>query len=604
MPAKFYPHLLTSVCLSLAEFVSNLSRTCDFWLRATGIYGAYKVTQIRGGLMKLTGSDDKVIQEEVWDKQHAWAGDQMYKMCIDLRGFYLKAGQFIGSRGDFMPEQICRKLALLCDKVPPMPIEQARAAIQRELGIQRLEDVFEWIDLEEPLGSASIAQVHKAKLRRFTNAELSQSRRTAYSSNSLRDHVMQAGEDVWAVSNLSGTSYKELQQLNKGVDLSNLKPGQVLSTRVLSGLQHYTDASEARTSSGSSSSSSSSNGDDSGARSSRRTHTTSAERKQGRGGGGGSSSGGEWVKGGDMTVVKGGGQGAAVAALMHATAVRKVPEGGLVAVKVQYPNALPMMLQDLVNLRAASYYLSKTEIKFDLVSAIDELHKQIKLEFDFTREAHVMDTIAHHLRDHSSHVAVPRSVPGLVTPRLLVMSFLEGVPLTEAAKHMTSLAGWKREAAKKLILSRWETYAFRVVGERCHPGNILIGKGGSIGLLDYGQSKQLPDTHRLAFARLIVALHKANKAGVSSALDDMGVVTALNDTEIRTRMAYGMFDTRGKVDPFDPDSPIKKSAITTFPQDMFFVLRVVQLLRGLSNGKGMPDFSSVYALHIGSVAVA
>lgn len=52
--------------------------------------GAYKVTQLRGGLMKLTGSDDKVIQEEVWDKQHAWAGDQMYKMCIDLRGFYLK----------------------------------------------------------------------------------------------------------------------------------------------------------------------------------------------------------------------------------------------------------------------------------------------------------------------------------------------------------------------------------------------------------------------------------------------------------------------------------------------------------------------------------
>lgn len=40
-----------------------------------------------------------------------------------------------------------------------MPIEQTRAAIQRELGIQRLEDVFEWIDLEEPLGSASIAQV-------------------------------------------------------------------------------------------------------------------------------------------------------------------------------------------------------------------------------------------------------------------------------------------------------------------------------------------------------------------------------------------------------------------------------------------------------------
>jgi hypothetical protein len=42
--------------------------------------------------------------------------------------------------------------------------------------------------------------------------------------------------------------------------------------------------------------------------------------------------------------------------------------------------------------------------------------------------------------------------------------------------------------------------------------------------------------------------------------------------------------TRAQVDPFDPDSPIKQSAITTFPADMFFVLRVVQLLRGLATG--------------------
>ena len=40
-----------------------------------------------------------------------------------------------------------------------------------------------------------------------------------------------------------------------------------------------------------------------------------------------------------------------------------------------------------------------------------------------------------------------------------------------------------------------------------------------------------------------------------------------------------------QVDPFDPDSPIKKGGITTFPGDLFFVLRVVQLLRGLASGE-------------------
>lgn len=40
-----------------------------------------------------------------------------------------------------------------------MSAEQTRGVIERELGGACLEDVFEWIDLEKPLGSASLAQV-------------------------------------------------------------------------------------------------------------------------------------------------------------------------------------------------------------------------------------------------------------------------------------------------------------------------------------------------------------------------------------------------------------------------------------------------------------
>ncbi len=43
------------------------------------------------------------------------------------------------------------------------------------------------------------------------------------------------------------------------------------------------------------------------------------------------------------------------------------------------------MVQDLINLKAVATFLSKTEIKFDLVSAVGELKKQISLEFDFMR---------------------------------------------------------------------------------------------------------------------------------------------------------------------------------------------------------------------------
>lgn len=53
--------------------------------------------------------------------------------------------------------------------------------------------------------------------------------------------------------------------------------------------------------------------------------------------------------------------------------------------------------QDMHNLRLAAAFLQKTELKFDLVSAVDELSAQLKLEFDFEREARVMDAVSRHL---------------------------------------------------------------------------------------------------------------------------------------------------------------------------------------------------------------
>ena len=57
--------------------------------------------------------------------------------------------------------------------------------------------------------------------------------------------------------------------------------------------------------------------------------------------------------------------------------------------------------QELANVRVAAAFLSKTELKFDLVSAVNELAAQIKLEFNFEREARVMDSIAEHKGDCS-----------------------------------------------------------------------------------------------------------------------------------------------------------------------------------------------------------
>lgn len=74
----------------------------------------------------------------------------------------VKAGQQLSVRADMLPEEFCRELAQLLDRMAPFPFEQAIQII--EYALQRpLDQVFQRID-PVPIGSASIACVYQAEL--------------------------------------------------------------------------------------------------------------------------------------------------------------------------------------------------------------------------------------------------------------------------------------------------------------------------------------------------------------------------------------------------------------------------------------------------------
>lgn len=79
--------------------------------------------------------------------------------CVACSCVSLQLAQVVAARSEFVPAPVCAALATLHDRVPQMSPATIRAAIQRELGGAPLESVFEWIDLDTPLGSASVAQV-------------------------------------------------------------------------------------------------------------------------------------------------------------------------------------------------------------------------------------------------------------------------------------------------------------------------------------------------------------------------------------------------------------------------------------------------------------
>ena len=73
---------------------------------------------------------------------------------------FTKLGQIMAIREDLLPDPITRELDSLMDHLPPIPYEQVRAIIERDLE-RSADEAFAEID-PEPLGSASIAQVHRA----------------------------------------------------------------------------------------------------------------------------------------------------------------------------------------------------------------------------------------------------------------------------------------------------------------------------------------------------------------------------------------------------------------------------------------------------------
>ncbi|KAL8464381.1 hypothetical protein ACS0TY_034055 [Phlomoides rotata] len=189
-----------------------------------------------------------------------------------------------------------------------------------------------------------------------------------------------------------------------------------------------------------------------------------------------------------------------------------------VVVKVQHPGVQDLMMTDIRNLQAFAIYMQKTDIKFDLYSVTKEMEKQIGYEFNFLREADAMEKIRHFLYgiNKKALVSVPRLVRNISTRRVLVMEYIDGIPILklgdEIAKRGINPDGKVAAAAKQNILkSLTLAYGQMILKSGFfhadpHPGNILICKGSEVALLDYGQVKDLPDKLRLGYANLVLAL--------------------------------------------------------------------------------------------------
>lgn len=83
-------------------------------------------------------------------------------MLVDLGPSFVKIGQMLSLRSEILPQAYCDALATLQMDADPLPFEEIEHALENIYG-ERFSSIFSNID-PKPLGSASLAQVHKATL--------------------------------------------------------------------------------------------------------------------------------------------------------------------------------------------------------------------------------------------------------------------------------------------------------------------------------------------------------------------------------------------------------------------------------------------------------
>jgi len=138
----------------------GLPRSQAYWSRFLPIIGGYATKkmsvrrrQSRGTLAKGPDTDAE------WERHNARAAKDVYAMLTHLGGFYLKIGQVIATKQDFVPKSYAVELGRLLDAVEATPYKSVERRLKGELG----KSAVGLLEVDpRPLACATVAQVHRA----------------------------------------------------------------------------------------------------------------------------------------------------------------------------------------------------------------------------------------------------------------------------------------------------------------------------------------------------------------------------------------------------------------------------------------------------------
>lgn len=193
--------------------------------------------------------------------------------------------------------------------------------------------------------------------------------------------------------------------------------------------------------------------------------------------------------------------------------------GELVALKIQRPRVQEIMAQDISIMRSLARFAARfmgDEHVIDLQSVVDELWQSFREETDFLVEARSLEEFRRN-NVGCAFVDCPKPYPALCTRHLVVMDYVEGIPIDQGARLVRE--GYDlAEIGTKLV----DNYTSQMLDDGFfhadpHPGNLVI-RGGQIVYLDLGIMGRLSSRDRGALADMVVAVARGDSAQLAEGL--------------------------------------------------------------------------------------
>ena len=207
-------------------------------------------------------------------------------------------------------------------------------------------------------------------------------------------------------------------------------------------------------------------------------------------------------------------------------------DGRQVAVKIQYPGAAEAIRDDLANTELLTTFFRLATaaagggMQADLRQMTQEISARISEEIDYRHEAANITMFSKLYRGHP-FIRVPEVIDEASGNRVLTMTYLDGLDWAAAQQADQDLKNTWAE-----VILRFATGSYRhanLLYADPHPGNYRFGLDGTVGFVDFGCIKVLPESQRRSFLRMFRAAIDGRKQDLRTVMTESGFLAPYSE---------------------------------------------------------------------------